>query len=448
MTLINSTHSITFLKSQEIVEFILNEARLQGATACEINIGVDEGLSASILQSKVETIESCCDESCDITVYAGKCRGSTSTSSMSMESIRKAVSAAVLIAKHTSEDKYSGLADTSLMSTCISKDFDLFHPWGISIETALEKAISCESAALQESSFSKSDGTTLSSRHCHRVYANSNGFFGKSSSTQHGISCVMIAKKSNQMQRDYYYDLQCKSEMLKEPSFIGKCAAKRAIERLGACSIPTCEVPVLFTAELACGLFNIFLASISGTNLYREASFMLNSIGKRVFPEWLGLKENPHLMQAIPSISYDSDGLDTYPKSFIEDGVLTSYILDTYSGRKLGLPSTANGGGVRNLIVSCSEKSQEDLISLMGTGFFVTELMGSGINMVTGDYSRGASGFWIQDGKVQFPVGGITIAGNILEMFKNIVAIGNDVDVRNNVRSGSLIIEKMRIGGT
>jgi PmbA protein len=281
-----------------------------------------------------------------------------------------------------------------------------------------------------------------------RVYGNSHGFVGGYASTRHSLSCVMIAEANGQMQRDYWYDVSRQGELLADPVSIGQRAAQRAASRLGARPVPTCEVPVLFSAELAGGLFSSFLGAISGGNLYRKSSFLEGAIGQKLFPEWLTLDERPHLMRAMGSSAFDGDGLATYAKPFVENGELVSYVLGTYSGRKLGLPSTANAGGVHNLFVTHGDEDQAALLRRMGRGLLVTELMGHGLNMVTGDYSRGAAGFWVENGEIQFAVQEVTIAGNMRDMFKQIVAVGNDLERRSNIHTGSVLIERMTVAGS
>jgi PmbA protein len=280
------------------------------------------------------------------------------------------------------------------------------------------------------------------------VYGNSHGFVGGYASTRHSLSCVMIAEKDGQMQRDYWYDVNREGHLLASPEAIGRKAAQRAASRLGARPVPTCEVPVLFAAELAGGLFGSFLSAVSGGNLYRKSSFLEGSMGQQLFPEWLTLDERPHMPRALGSAGFDGDGLATYAKPFVEGGRVVSYVLSTYSGRKLGMPSTANAGGVHNLFVTHGNEDQAALIRRMGRGLLVTELMGSGLNMVTGDYSRGAAGYWVEDGQIQFPVQEVTIAGNMKDMFRQIVAIGNDIEQRSNTRTGSVLIERMTVAGS
>jgi PmbA protein len=433
---------------QQQVEQIVAEAKRQGATACEVAVSLEQGLSTSVRQREVETVEFNRDQGFGITLYVGHRKGSASTSASGPDAIRETVAAALAIAKHTSEDESSGLADAALMAKD-QPDFDLFHPWDITPEQAIEKALICEAAAFDANSLIKNaDGTTLNVHQGCRVYGNSHGFIGGYASTRHSLSCVMIAEKDGQMQRDYWYDVNRQGDLLMDARLIGKKAAERAASRLGARPVPTCEVPVLFSAELAGGLFGSFLGAISGGNLYRKSSFLEGAIGQRLFPEWMTIDERPHLMRAMGSSAFDGDGLATYAKPFVENGDLVSYILSTYSGRKLGLPSTANAGGVHNLFVSHGTEDHQALIRRMGRGLLVTELMGSGLNMVTGDYSRGAAGFWVENGEIQFPVQEVTIAGNMKDMFKQIVAVGSDLEMRSNIRTGSVLIEKMMVAGS
>ncbi|MBA6044480.1 metalloprotease PmbA [Pseudomonas lactis] len=433
---------------QEQVEQILAEAKRQGASACEVAVSLEQGLSTSVRQREVETVEFNRDQGFGITLYAGQRKGSASTSASGPEAIRETVAAALAIAKHTSEDESSGLADKALMAKDV-QDFDLFHAWDITPEQAIELALTCEAAAFDaDARIKNADGTTLSTHQGCRVYGNSHGFIGGYASTRHSLSCVMIAEANGQMQRDYWYDVNRQGDLLADPASIGQRAAQRAASRLGARPVPTCEVPVLFSAELAGGLFGSFLGAISGGNLYRKSSFLEGAIGQKLFPEWLTIDERPHLMRAMGSSSFDGDGLATYAKPFVEKGELVSYVLGTYAGRKLGLPSTANAGGVHNLFVTHGDEDQAALLRRMGRGLLVTELMGHGLNMVTGDYSRGAAGFWVENGEIQFAVQEVTIAGNMRDMFKQIVAVANDLELRSNIRTGSVLIERMTVAGS
>jgi len=432
---------------REKVERIIEEARRQGASASEVSVSMEQGLSTTVRQGEVETVEFNRDQGFGITLYVGQSKGSASTTGSGDEAIRETVAAALAIARHASQDEFAGLADATLMARELP-DLDLYHPWSITPEQAIEQALSCESAAFDfDARIRNADGTSLNTHQGCRAYGNSNGFIGGYCSTRHSLSCVMIAESEGQMQRDYFYDVNRIGETLIDPQTIGRRAAERAVRRLGARPIPTCEVPVLFAPELATGLFSHFIAAISGGNLYRKASYLEDALGQTLFPEWLSLDERPHIPRALGSASYDGDGLATYAKPFVENGRLISYVLSTYSGRKLGMPSTANAGGVHNLFVSHGEEDQAALLRRMGRGLLVTELMGQGLNLVTGDYSRGAGGYWVENGEIQFPVQEVTIAGNLRDMFRQIVAIGCDIETRGNVRTGSVLIERMMVAG-
>ena len=430
------------------VEAIIAEARRQGASACEVAVSVEQGLSTTVRQGEVETVEFNRDQGFGITLYVGQRKGSASTSASGEAAIRETVAAALAIAQHASEDDCAGLADAALMARELP-ELDLYHPWDLVPERAVELALSCEEAAFaHDPRISNADGTTLNTHLGCRVYGNSHGFVGGYASSRHSLSCVMIAEGDGQMQRDYWYDVNRQGELLADPALIGRKAAERSVARLGARPVPTCEVPVLFAAELATGLFGSFLGAISGGNLYRHSSFLEGALGQQLFPEWLSLDERPHIPRAMASAAFDGDGLATYAKPFVAGGELVSYVLGTYSGRKLGMPSTANSGGVHNLFVSHGDEDQQALLRRMGRGLLVTELMGHGLNMVTGDYSRGAAGFWVENGEIQFPVQEVTIAGNLRDMFRQIVAIGSDLELRGNIRTGSVLIERMTVAGS
>ena len=433
---------------QQQVESILAEATRQGASACEVAVSIGQGLSTTVRQREVETVEFNRDQGFGITLYVGQRKGSASTSATGLDAVRETVAAALAIARHASEDECAGLADAALMARELP-ELDLYHPWAISPEQAVEQALACEAAAFTaDPRIRNADGTSLNTHQGCRVYGNSHGFIGGYASTRHSLSCVMIAEGEGQMQRDYWYDVNRQGELLADAAGIGQRAAQRAVSRLGARPVPTCEVPVLFAAELAGGLFSHLLAAISGGNLYRHSSFLEGVLGQRLFPEWLSLDERPHLPRALGSAAFDGDGLATYAKPFVDKGELVSYVLGTYSGRKLGLPSTANSGGVHNLFVTHGDEDQQALIRRMGRGLLVTELMGQGLNLVTGDYSRGAAGFWIENGEIQFPVQEVTIAGNLRDMFAQIVAVGSDLERRGNICTGSVLIERMTVAGS
>jgi PmbA protein len=409
---------------------------------------VQQGLSTSVRQGEVETVEFNRDQGFSITVYQGQQKGSASTTATGDAAIKETVAAALAIAQYASPDEYSGLADQALMAREFP-DLDLWHPWDISPAQAIELALECEAAAFAaDSRISNADGTSVNSDIGCTVYGNSHGLIAGHAGTRHSIGCSMIAEIDGQMQRDYWYDYGRRADRLTDAATIGRIAAERTISRLGARSIPTCDVPVIFAAELAGSLFGSLLGAIAGGNQYRNSSFLVGALGQTLFPEWLTLDERPLLPGGLASSAFDGDGLATYAKSFIENGVLTNYMLSTYSGRKLGMPSTANAGGARNVFVTHGDDNQAALLKKMGRGLLVTELMGQGLNMVTGDYSRGAGGFWVENGEIQFPVQEVTIAGNMRDMFAQIVAVGNDLDRRGSVCTGSVLIERMKVAGS
>ncbi|MGI6407550.1 MAG: metalloprotease PmbA [Thiopseudomonas sp.] len=433
---------------QAQVEHILAEARRQGATACEVAVSLQDGLTASVRQREVESVEFIRDQGFSITVYSGQRKGSASTTVMGDAAVRETVAAALAIARHTSEDDCAGLADPELMARELP-ELDLWHPWELSPEQAVELALECEEAAFAaDPRITNADGTSVdTSRGC-TVYGNSHGFIGGYAGTAHSISCVMIAGEGGSMQRDYWYDHGRRADALASAQSIGRKAAERTTSRLGARSVPTCNVPVIFAAEVARGLFGHLLGAISGGALYRKASFLVDALGEQLFPDWFTLDERPLLKGGLASSSFDGDGLATRAQPFIKDGQLVSYLLSTYSGRKLGLPSTANAGGARNVFVTHGQQDRAALLKQMGTGLLVTELMGQGLNMVTGDYSRGAGGYWVENGEIQFPVQEVTIAGNLRDMYRNLVAVGSDLDTRGSLRTGSVLLAQMKVAGS
>ncbi|NLY17292.1 MAG: metalloprotease PmbA [Gammaproteobacteria bacterium] len=433
---------------QAQVEHILAEARRQGATACEVAVSLQDGLTASVRQREVESVEFIRDQGFSITVYSGQRKGSASTTVMGDAAVRETVAAALAIARHTSEDDCAGLADPELMARELP-ELDLWHPWELSPEQAVELALECEEAAFAaDPRITNADGTSVdTSRGC-TVYGNSHGFIGGYAGTAHSISCVMIAGEGGSMQRDYWYDHGRRADALASAQSIGRKAAERTTSRLGARSVPTCNVPVIFAAEVARGLFGHLLGAISGGALYRKASFLVDALGEQLFPDWFTLDERPLLKGGLASSSFDGDGLATRAQPFIKDGQLVSYLLSTYSGRKLGLPSTANAGGARNVFVTHGQQDRAALLRQMGTGLLVTELMGQGLNMVTGDYSRGAGGYWVENGEIQFPVQEVTIAGNLRDMYRNLVAVGSDLDTRGSLRTGSVLLAQMKVAGS
>ena len=430
-----------------LVSDILDEARRQGADACEVGVSLDTGLSVGVRMGDVETVEFNRDQGFGITVFRGQRKGSASTSDSSMDAIRETVKAAYDIAGYASEDPDAGLADAELMASDLP-DLDLYHPWGIEANEAIELALKCEeSGRNHDVHIVNSDGANVSTHQGCRVYGNSHGFIGSYVSSRHSLSCMLIGQKGDDMQRDYWYTVARDASDIESAEAVGSRAGERTIARLGGRKVATGQVPVLFAPEVASGLISHFISAISGGSLYRQASFLLDHLNKPVFPEWVRIHEQPHLKKALGSAAFDNDGLATTAKDFIHDGVLENYLLGTYSARKLGMVSTGNAGGVNNLFLDSNAGGQSELLQQMGTGLLVTELMGQGVNTVTGDYSRGAAGFWVENGIIQYPVSEVTIAGNLKEMFMNIVAAGNDYDHRGNVQTGSVLLEGMMVAG-
>ena len=440
------------LRNQEskltaLVENILAEAKSQGADQAEVSVSVDAGLSVSVRKGELENLEFNQDRGFGITLYVGQRKGSASTTDSSESAIRDTVAAAKNIASYTEEDACNGLADASLMPVELV-DLDLFHEWQVDPDKAVELAQQCEAAGLAEDTrLTNSDGAQVNTQQTLRLYGNSHGFIGAYSGTRHGLSCVLIAEDDAGMQRDYWYTVGRDPADLEDPVSVGKHAAQRTIERLSPRTAPTGSYPVMFAPPMAAGLMGHLIGAISGGSLYRRASFMLDSMGEQILPAWMSLTERPHLKKSLGSANFDGDGVATRGKSFIADGVVASYVLSSYSARKLGLEPTGNAGGVYNLDVVGPQTPLADLFKQLGTGLFVTELMGQGVNGVTGDYSRGAAGFWVENGRIAYPVAEVTIAGNLKDIYGRIVALGDDVDYRGNVRAPSILIESMTVAG-
>ncbi len=429
------------------VQDLLDEAKKQGASAAEAGLSQENGLSVSARLGDVETIEHHCDQGLGITVYFGLRKGSASTTDLSPDSIKETVSAACSIARYTSEDEYAGLPEEELLATEFP-DLDLNHQWNISIKDAIALAIECEDAARDyHAEISNSEGASVNTHQGIHVMGNSLGFLQGSISTRHSLSCSVLAQRGDSMQRDYWYSVSRNALNLEPAAEIGKKAAERALRRLAGRRLNTRQCPVLYSAETASSLLASFITAISGGNLYRKSSFLLNALDSQIFPEFIHIHEQPHLKGALGSAAYDGEGVATKSRDIVSEGVLRGYVLSTYSARKLGLRSTGSAGGVRNLTITPGEFDFQSMLKQLHTGWLVTELMGQGVNMVTGDYSRGAAGFWVENGEIQYPVEEITIAGNLKEMFKNIVAVGNDVDYRGNIRTGSILVERMAIAG-
>jgi PmbA protein len=439
------SHSLSDLQS--LVQLAIEEATRLGATDCEVAVSVDTGLSVTARLGEVETLEYQRDRGMGVTVYRGKRKGSASTGDLTAHAIKDTLAKAYSIAGFTAEDECAGLPDPDTIAREIP-DLDLNHPWSIEPEAARELAVACEGAALGlDKRIGNSEGATLSTHRGLRVFGNSIGFLGGFASSIHSLSCAVVAQENDEMQRDYWYSSVRDWRELEDAQSIGRRAAERALRRLNARKLPTMSAPVLFVPELARGLFGHFLGAIRGGSQYRRASFLLDSVGQEIFPSWLQISERPHIRRALASSPFDSEGVATRDRELIQDGVLTGYVLSTYSARKLGLKTTGNAGGVHNLIVSSGTDDFAALLRRMDRGLVVTELMGQGVNGVTGDYSRGAAGFWVENGAIAWPVHEITIAGNLKDMYRHIVAVGSDVDARGGIRTGSVLLDQMTIAG-
>lgn len=432
---------------KKLVADLLNEAEKQGATAAEAVVSQDAGLTVTARDGDVETVEHIRDNGLGVTVYFGKRKASASTSDLSDAAVRDTVRAACKIAKHTQEDDCAGLADADLMARDIP-DLDLNHPWNLSVDQAIEQTVACEQAAREaDSRIVNSEGATLSAQSGLHVYGNSNGFVGGYPWSRQSLSCAVIGKEGDEMQRDYWWTSARDAADLESSKSVGLKAAERAVSRLGAGKLSTREAPVVFQAEVAGGLLRHLIGAIRGSALYRQASFLMDSLDTRLFPEFVHIYENPLLPKALGSAPFDSEGVATRAKDFVTDGVLKSYVLDSYSARKLDMKTTANAGGVRNLTIDKGDKDLDGLLAEMGEGLLITELMGQGVNNVTGDYSRGAAGFWVENGRIAYPVEEITIAGNLRDMFMGLQSVGTDIDTRGSIRTGSWLLDRMTIAG-
>lgn len=437
---------------QQIAEDVLRYARQKGASSAAVGISEGNGLSVSVRKGEIETIEKNQDKGIGVTVFIGKKRGNATTSDFSEQSLKQTVDAACNVASFTSEDEAAGLPDADMLERH-PQDLALYYRWPIDTEEAVELARRCESAAFEaDKRISNSEGSSVNVQHSHFISANSDGFMGGYPYSSHSLSVAPIAGTGENMQRDYWYTASRNPLELKTPEEVGQYAARRALSRLGARQIGTRKCPVLFEAPVAIGLLNSFVYAVSGGALYRKSSFLLDSLDKQVFPEHIGLLEDPHLRGAMGSAPFDDEGVRTNRREIIQDGVVRGYFLSSYSARKLGMKTTGNAGGSHNLVLHSEMTDENDnftaMLKKMGTGLVVTELMGQGINYVTGDYSRGASGFWVENGVIQYPVQEITIAGNLKDMFGHFVAVGNDTLVRGAKQSGSILIEQMTVAGS
>ncbi len=436
---------------KERVAKVIDLATSLGADSAEVAMSRQQGLSVGTRMGEVETVEFTNDGALGLTVYIGGRKGSASTADLSEGALQQAVQAAVNIAKYTSIDDCSGLAEPSFLAMN-PEDLDLYHPKALNTDEAIDIAKACEESALAvDKRITNSDGASVDSFEGFKVYGNTHGQLVGYPSSRHSISCVMIATDGDDMQRDYAYSVSRRFDLLDDTQTIGKQASLEVLSRLNAQKLPTGKVPVMFKADIANTIFGHFIAAISGGNLYRKSSFLLDAIGKSVFPSFLNISERPHIKQALASSAFDSEGVKTVDREIITEGCLETYLLTTYSARKLGLETTGHAGGIHNWVLNAQGEGAggnfDSMLKKLGTGFLVTELMGQGVNIVNGDYSRGAAGFWVENGEIAFPVSEVTIAGNLQDMFKGLIAVGSDVDMRGSIRTGSLLINEMQVAG-
>lgn len=432
---------------QSLVQDMLEYAQQQGATAAAAEASEGMGQSVTVRKGEVETIEYNRDKGIGVTVYIGQRRGNASTSDFNRQALLDTVDKALTIARYTAEDAFAGLPDADRLATVLP-ELDLFHPWTQNIDDAIAMAAECEAAALAvDKRINNSEGGSVNTQNSLFVYGNSLGFSAGYPTSRHGVSCAVIAESEQGMQRDYWYTSARRAQDLLSAKGVGRLAGERTARRLDGRKLKTSQVPVLFEAPIATGLLSSFVSATSGSSLYRKSSFLLDSLGQTLFPAWMQISERPHLLRGLASSPFDNEGVATVDREVIKDGVLQGYFLGSYSARKLGMQTTGNAGGNHNLLVSNTGEDFAGLLRKMGTGLLVTELLGHGTNMVTGDYSRGAAGYWVENGVIQYPVEEITIAGNLKQMFKDIVAIGTDTETRGSKQTGSILIAQMTVAG-
>lgn len=453
-SLVSSTprfsHSAEALR--DIAQSMLNYAKQRGATDASTEVSVGFGQTVTVRHGEVETIEYNRDKGLGITVYIGQQRGHASTSDFSPQAVRDTVDAALSIARYTAKDDCSGLPDADMLARDFP-DLDLYHPWDLPVEAAIEQARQCEQAALDtDKRIGNSEGATINLHESQFVLANSLGFIGGYPSSRHSISCAVIAEQDDSMERDYWYAVARDAKDLMDAQQVGRIAAERTVRRLKAHQLGTMQVPVLFEAPIASSLLGHFVGAVSGSSLYRKSSFLLDQLDKPVFAPHINIEDIPDIRKGLASGPFDDEGVRTQRRVIVDNGVLRGYFLGSYSARKLGMRTTGNSGGNHNLIMKASGSQSGELdfaglLKQMGRGLLVTELLGQGVNHVTGDYSRGAAGFWVEHGEIQYPVQEITVAGNLKDMFRHIVAVGNDVVVQGSRQCGSILVEGMTVGG-
>ena len=440
------------LKAQEqelrqAVSFAVELATKSGASA-EVAVTKVSGLSVSTRLQEIENVEFTNDGALGISVYMGQQKGNASTSDLSEGAIRNAVEAALAIAKYTSPDDCTGLADKDLMAFD-APDLELYHAADVDVDKATELALQAEKAALEaDERIVNSNGASFNSHTGVKVYGNSHGMLQSYLSSRYSLSCSVIGGVEDALENDYEYTISREFDKLQSPIWVGENCAKKVVSRLNPQKLSTREVPVIFLNDVATGLISHFAAAISGGSLYRKSSFLLDHLGKQVLPDWFNISERPHLLRRLASTPFDSEGVRTQDREIVEDGILQTYLVTSYSGKKLGMPSTGHAGGIHNWLVKPNlTGGLTALLRQMGTGLLVTDVMGQGVNIVTGDYSRGASGFWVENGEIQYPVAEITIAGQLQDMLKDMVAVADDIEHRSNIQTGSILLDKMKISG-
>lgn len=448
---IDSRFTYSDSQLREFAQTVLDHARAMGASGCECDVSEGFGLSVTVRKGSIDTLEHNRDKGIGVSVQFGIAphvkRGHASTSDFSPAALRQTVEAAVAIARHTAADDCAGLPEREQLARDLP-DLDLFHPWHVSPEDAIEVAKRCEAAAFALSpKLRNTEGTSLSAQHSQFIFANSLGFMGGFPTSRHSLGCSMIAEEKGQMQRDDWYSSTRVPANMADPEALGRYAGERALARLRARKISTCQAPVLFEAPQAGGLIGHFVSAVSGVSLYRKSTFLLDSLGKPVFSKEISIEERPYEKQGMASSPFDEEGVATRERSIVRDGVVEGYFLGTYSGRKLGMPSTGSSGGNHNLVIKPGTLDFRAMLKKLHRGLLVTELLGHGTNLITGDYSRGAAGYWVENGEIQYPVEEITIAGNLGDMFKSIVAVGSDVLVRGSRSCGSILVGNMTIAG-
>lgn len=425
----------------------LEAAQAEGADAAEVDVALDSGLSVTVRLGEVESVERQRDRSLGLTLYFGRHKGNAGTSDLDADAIRRTARAAADIARYTAEDPYAGLAPAGRMADTFP-DLDLCHPWALGPEAAIELARECEEAARStDERIINSEGATVDTGRGLSVYANTHGFVGVREGTRHDLACVVVAGDAKGMQRDYWYSVARAPEDLEAAAAVGREAARRTLARLGAKPLSTRKARVLFAPEVAKSLIGHLLGAISGRAQYMQASFLLEAAGEPVMPAWTRVAERPHLTRGAGSRTFDDEGVATRERDLVDGGTLTGYLLSSYSARRLGLETTANAGGISNIVVEPGGENPAAPLAALGTGFYVTELIGQGVNPVTGDYSRGAAGFWVENGQIVQPVEEVTVAGNLKAMLAGIVTIGADTDTRGSIRTGSILIGQMTLAG-